>query len=103
MRAKDLPMASTLCGTCASVCPVRIPLPDLLLKLRQRIMEQGGATLYEQTFMKTWTLAQSHPFWVRSLTALARRGEKLLPGLFPQGVPLAEKTFHQWWQDENTD
>ncbi|MBA4393112.1 MAG: iron-sulfur cluster-binding protein [Desulfobacca sp.] len=103
LRAKDLPMASTLCGACAAVCPVRIPLPDLLLKLRERIREQGGATFYEQAFMNLWAVAQSHPFWYRSLLAVAKKGKKILPKWFPQGVPLAEKTFHQWWHDENPD
>jgi L-lactate dehydrogenase complex protein LldF len=103
LRAKDLPMASTLCGACAAVCPVRIPLPDLLLKLRRRIQEQGGMTFYEQAFMNLWAAAQNHPFGYRSLLALARKGEKIFPRLFPQGVPLAEKNFHQWWHDENPD
>ena len=34
--AVELPFASTLCGACTDVCPVRIPLHDLLLRLRQR-------------------------------------------------------------------
>ena len=34
--AAELPHASTLCGACTDVCPVRIPLHDLLLRLRQR-------------------------------------------------------------------
>jgi len=32
----DLPKASTLCGACHEVCPVDIPIPDLLLRLRDR-------------------------------------------------------------------
>jgi len=32
----DLPKASTLCGACQEVCPVNIPIPDLLLRLRDR-------------------------------------------------------------------
>ena len=32
----DLPKASTLCGACNEVCPVDIPLPDLLLRLRDK-------------------------------------------------------------------
>jgi L-lactate dehydrogenase complex protein LldF len=103
LRAKDLPMASTLCGTCASVCPVRIPLPDLLLKLRQRIQEQGGMTYYEKAFIKVWSVAQNHPSGYRVLPVLARKGMKLFPGLFPKGIPLSEETFHQWWHDENPD
>jgi L-lactate dehydrogenase complex protein LldF len=32
----DLPKASSLCGACNEVCPVNIPIPDLLLRLRDR-------------------------------------------------------------------
>lgn len=103
LRARHLPMASTLCGACADVCPVRIPLPDLLLKLRQRTQEQGGMTFYEQTFMNLWTLGQSHPFWYRSFLALARKGEKRFPNLNPFKVSPASQSFHQWWHNENPD
>lgn len=37
----DLPKASTLCGACNEVCPVDIPIPDLLLRLRNRASEAG--------------------------------------------------------------
>ena len=33
-ETKDLPTASSLCGACAEVCPVKIPIPDLLMRLR---------------------------------------------------------------------
>ncbi|MBB1488785.1 LutB/LldF family L-lactate oxidation iron-sulfur protein [Oceanospirillum sediminis] len=33
--AKDLPSASSLCGACGEVCPVRIPIPKLLVRLRE--------------------------------------------------------------------
>jgi L-lactate dehydrogenase complex protein LldF len=32
----DLPKASSLCGACNEVCPVDIPIPDMLLRLRDR-------------------------------------------------------------------
>ena len=35
----DLPNASTLCGACESVCPVRIPLPKLLRQWRERAFD----------------------------------------------------------------
>lgn len=37
--AGDLPFASTLCGACAEACPVKIPIPDILLHLRHRVVE----------------------------------------------------------------
>jgi L-lactate dehydrogenase complex protein LldF len=36
----DLPKASSLCGACNEVCPVDIPIPDLLLKLRNKAHEE---------------------------------------------------------------
>lgn len=40
----DLAKASTLCGACEEVCPVKIPFPDLLLKIRdQAVREQAFA------------------------------------------------------------
>ena len=37
----DLPHAATLCNQCGVVCPVKIPLPDLLRKLREKQTERG--------------------------------------------------------------
>lgn len=37
----DLPKASTLCGACNEVCPVDIPIPDLLLRLRDKAHRAG--------------------------------------------------------------
>jgi len=37
----DLPKASSLCGACNEVCPVNIPIPDLLLRLRDRAHAEG--------------------------------------------------------------
>ena len=51
-EAAALPDASTLCGACADVCPVKIPLPDFLLELRSDIREQGLKTPGEIAAMK---------------------------------------------------
>jgi L-lactate dehydrogenase complex protein LldF len=37
----DLARASTLCGACRDVCPVDIPIPDLLARLRARSVEEN--------------------------------------------------------------
>ncbi len=37
--AGDLPFASSLCGACAEYCPVKIPIVEILLKLRHRVVE----------------------------------------------------------------
>lgn len=38
----DLAKASTLCGACEEVCPVRIPIPDMLLRLREEGTRKGA-------------------------------------------------------------
>jgi L-lactate dehydrogenase complex protein LldF len=37
--AGDLPYASSLCGACAEYCPVKIPIPEILIRLRRRVVE----------------------------------------------------------------
>jgi L-lactate dehydrogenase complex protein LldF len=46
-KAMPLPHASSLCGACADVCPVRIPIPDLLVHWRERAVEAGLAPTSE--------------------------------------------------------
>ena len=49
--AKDLPFASSLCGACREVCPVKINLPHMLLTLRSRLMEGEKGSQRKTTFM----------------------------------------------------
>src|SRR5215471_3355181 len=42
-RAADLPFASSLCGACRQVCPIKINIPDMLLHLRHEIKEAPPA------------------------------------------------------------
>ncbi len=72
-RAGHLAGASTLCGACFEVCPVKIPIPDLLLRLRQEgaqptpagktLLKGAGArrTLGEAMIWKGWKVIHHHP------------------------------------------
>lgn len=40
---KSLPFASSLCGACFDVCPVRIPIPDLLVYMRHQVVQAKKA------------------------------------------------------------
>lgn len=44
-ESRDLPTASSLCGACAEVCPVRIPIPSLLMRLRTEANRAPGAAV----------------------------------------------------------
>ena len=58
----DLPKASSLCGACQEVCPVDIPIPDLLLRLRARGKEEGAArSSIDSPGFGMWALAASQP------------------------------------------
>jgi L-lactate dehydrogenase complex protein LldF len=46
-KARELPYASSLCGACRDVCPVKIDLPRLLLDLRCELAEAGGQPAFE--------------------------------------------------------
>lgn len=58
----DLPKASSLCGACNEVCPVNIPIPDLLLRLREKGKREGAALASVGTPpMGAWALMASQP------------------------------------------
>ncbi|GAA4909453.1 lactate utilization protein B [Mucilaginibacter defluvii] len=57
----DLPFASTLCGSCSNVCPVKIDIHDQLYKWRQVIVKNGYSTKTKTAMMKGMTLALSSP------------------------------------------
>src|SRR6266404_6099849 len=63
-KSKDLPFASTLCGACREICPVRIDIPRMLLKLRSDWAEgkhdNAGPPLLEKVAIKLWAFAMRH-------------------------------------------
>lgn len=84
--ARELPEASTLCGACTEVCPVRIPLHDLLL--RERIRDaRADATRARRVAFAAWSLLWSRPLVYRASVVLARAGLHVLarvPRLAPR-------------------
>ncbi len=65
----DLPKASSLCGACKEVCPVDIPIPDLLLRLRDRAKQEGVKSPGTPP-MGGWAYMASKPsVWRASLAA----------------------------------
>lgn len=59
--ATDLPFASTLCGACADVCPVRIPIPELLLEWRGRMVAAGLTSRTEKVAIRAFAAAATRP------------------------------------------
>jgi L-lactate dehydrogenase complex protein LldF len=88
----DLATASTLCGACAEVCPVRIPIPQLLVRLRSesnrhpdepvvhKLRGQGAKFSHgEQLVWRFWSGAFARPASYRLLRWLATRLRAFTP------------------------
>lgn len=103
---KHLSQASSLCGNCTAVCPVKIDLHELLLVNRRQAVDQGLQTKAEQRLWKYWKKAMLS----RRLTDLAGGKVKnfLLQYLFKQAwggrrnLPqVAPKSFNQLWREKH--
>lgn len=79
-EAGDLPNACTLNGRCQSVCPVNIPLPDLLRRLRRRQHEAGLDSRYSRLGLRLWSALATRPAVYRVLTRWGVAGLRLLAG-----------------------
>lgn len=110
----ELPHASTLCGACRDVCPVRIDLPTLLLRLRRETVRQGESPGWMAAGMKGYALVAGGPGRFRWAAGLAGWFSRLVGGEWfggrlpgPLGAwtryrafPLfARKTFQAWWKE----
>ena len=117
-HAQSLPYASSLCGACYEVCPVKINIPEVLLELRSEVVNQErhqvlrffdpmylGLRIANLLFARAWRfhLAQRlgrigarlftrKDGWIHSLPSIGGKWTQTrdLRGLPPQ-------TFHEWW------
>jgi L-lactate dehydrogenase complex protein LldF len=111
----DLPYASSLCGACREACPVRIDIPELLLRLRKAASDNDLAPL--DRALRLYAAAATRPRLWRSLMKtgglFARvAGRKGWIGSLPgpgsawtdhRHLPApAAKPFHQRWRDRGT-
>ncbi len=65
-----LPNASTLCGACADVCPVSIPLPDLLREVRHQQQQANLRPWRERRVLAVWAWLALRPVWYARGTAV---------------------------------
>jgi L-lactate dehydrogenase complex protein LldF len=81
----DAPFFSTLCGACSDICPVRIPISDLIAKRREQLWRDGTTPALVRQGVSLWKHAQAggvlglllRPFLRAALRypALARLGQ----------------------------
>jgi len=113
-NAATLPFASTLCGACYEVCPVKINIPNVLLHLRAKAVE-AKAPVWERTAMRSVAWLFASPRRLGAAQRLARLAQRpfvrsgvirWLPGAFGDWTrtrdlkPVAAESFRSWWRRE---
>jgi len=93
-NAPDLPQAATLCGACSVVCPVKIPLPDLLRSLRERQVEQGLRPWRERAGIRVWSWIAQRP---RVYALASKLGVRFLRLLANRDGMIASLPFASGW------
>jgi L-lactate dehydrogenase complex protein LldF len=96
-NALELPHASTLCNQCGVVCPVRIPLPDLQRKLREKEFEGRLRPWRERAGLKAWSWVALRPGLYGALTGL---GVRLLRNLSGADGMVRKLPLVGGWTDE---
>ena len=117
-NSRSLPYASTLCGACYEVCPVKINIPEVLIHLRGRVVRedqetlsgklavenlamQGAATLFRNPGLyeiaqhagQTMQAVFTHDGQLANLPGLAGEWTK-----FRDLRPLPKQSFRDWWK-----
>ena len=116
--AQSLPYASSLCGACYEVCPVKINIPEVLLELRAQVVNQErrerdrffdpmyvGLRIANLLFASAWVFHTAQWFgriglglftrkdgWIHSLPSI---GAKWTQTRDLRGLP--DESFHEWW------
>ena len=113
-HAQSLPYASSLCGACYEVCPVKINIPEVLIHLRNKVVKQNGALNVEALAMKVMGMIFLSERRFRAAQRMGRMAEAplvrkdgwigWLPGMLGgwtqvrdlQAMP--KETFRDWWE-----
>jgi L-lactate dehydrogenase complex protein LldF len=102
---KHLSYASSLCGNCTEVCPVKINLHELLLENRKEAVELGEASFAEKFAWKAWKQTSMNRTLMNQGTAPIKNWviNKMFKGWSNQRDPLEfpTKTFNQLWKEEH--
>lgn len=123
MQDPWLPFASSLCGACAEVCPVKIDIPRLLLELRAEVVKASTRekqNRWERLAFRLWAWVMTRPRLYEALSLAAgllasedagQSWLRRLPGLLNAGplrawldyrdLPLPGRSFRQLWKKRN--
>ncbi len=114
--AAELPFASSLCGACRDVCPVKIDLPRLLVDLRNDLTESKSSSATKRMSMRAFAATMADTKRYKRMAGIARWVTRVLAGpsggnvrrlppplnawtrsrVFPK---FAKKSFRQLWRE----
>ncbi|MHB2266980.1 LutB/LldF family L-lactate oxidation iron-sulfur protein [Aliihoeflea sp. PC F10.4] len=80
-KGGHLPNASTFCGRCESVCPMRIPLPKMMRHWREREFERGLNPAAARYGLKSWAFFAKRPRLYRFFASLGIPALSALSGM----------------------
>ena len=100
---KHLSYASSLCGNCTDVCPVKINIHELLLENRRESVVAGESDFAEKFAWKMWKNASLSRLMMNQGNATIKNWviNKMFKGWSNQRAPLEfpKKTFNQLWNE----
>ncbi|MCX7827141.1 MAG: DUF3390 domain-containing protein, partial [Verrucomicrobiae bacterium] len=105
-----LPFASSLCGACADICPVKVPIHHALLWQRNLLTRRGHTPRWQRWIWRVWFIGMNSAWMYR----FGSRAARLFMKVFGVGLlnrlakpwtasrelpPFAPKTFRQLWKE----
>ncbi len=108
-KAMPLPHASSLCGACEDVCPVRIPIPELLVHWREKAVSEGQISKGERFGIRMYADLAERPLGYSMAASALRRAPWRAAGaalpvlngwLQEREIPEpSSKSFRQLWRE----
>ena len=101
---KHLSYASSLCGNCTEVCPVRINLHELLLDNRHEAVVQGSSIIAERVAWKAWKMASLNRIMMNMGNGKMKNWvvNKVFKGwsMHRSELDFSQKTFNELWKEK---
>ena len=101
---KHLSNASSLCGNCTEVCPVRINLHELLLENRHDAVVEGNSSIAERIAWKVWKSASMNRKMMNQGSGVLKNWvvNKVFKGwtTHRSNLDFSQKTFNELWQEK---